>query len=751
MSFLNDCGKELLQVLNMTYISQSTSLKMIQSWGAGEGDLGEYDDCVLLNLDPTVKTSGESVRYCWVGTSVNAAAGLCVPHVCSDNRLMDQITLLEKDINRFGKNASGLHAQCTTSDNTISFFGQLAVCVTVLLLLLVLLASVDAWSAELRKWYHRGWVCFDKKEQARAERFISNPVPLNTSYRATPRKPNQDSDSDDDATLHSMAPISLGNAAHEQPQQQQRSLSGTTTPVSHSKTRVNDDFFLQAFSIRSNYRHLMSRDRHPLAPLHAMRVMATVWIVLGNTVAYMVPVLKESNGLSLIMNVEHNWAAQWVIGSYFAVDIFFVLSGFMAGHSFLVQLKAINRIGPWKPIRRLHYGFIDIPQMYLYRFCRIVPSLAFVMLVFVGLTDLTNPGPLHFLYEDDYIDPCRKHWWTNVLLINNFYPPSSAAGKGNVCMDWTWYLATDFNMYLVAPLFVLLFWKHRPLGWGVVTLTLVASTAFSTYLGMLYQYSMNPFKHYGRSTPFIYDAYNFAGYNKPWTRCVPYLMGLAAAMTFHEYGARIKLNRCFVITGLFSVIVLFLFIVFIAPVNYFAGIEQLSINVTALPSGSPADVIHQGSYYGNPNWSILMCTVYSVFSHVIIGASTTFVLFVFATGHGGFLRRLTKFYFWTPLSRLCFGVYLIHPILITSGYSGAYSLQFYEPLTAVTSWIAMTVLSFIGSFVLYMLVEKPFKQCSTVLLRKLCCRLPPPANSGKGGEHNLEEGLMSDDSDDVFA
>ena len=107
----------------------------------------------------------------------------------------------------------------------------------------------------------------------------------------------------------------------------------------------------------------MSRDRHPLAPLHAMRVMATVWVVLGNTVAYMVPVLTESNGLSLIMNVEHNWAAQWVIGSYFAVDIFFVLSGFMAGHSFLVQLKAINRIGPWKPIRRLHYGFIDIPQM----------------------------------------------------------------------------------------------------------------------------------------------------------------------------------------------------------------------------------------------------------------------------------------------------------------------------------------------------------------------------------------------------
>ena len=77
-----------------------------------------------------------------------------------------------------------------------------------------------------------------------------------------------------------------------------------------------------------------------------------LWVIFGNVVLYMVPVLKESNGYSPLATVKHNWAAQVVIGSYFAVDLFFVLSGFFAGHSFIVQLKTINRIGAWKPIRR---------------------------------------------------------------------------------------------------------------------------------------------------------------------------------------------------------------------------------------------------------------------------------------------------------------------------------------------------------------------------------------------------------------
>ena len=459
----------------------------------------------------------------------------------------------------------------------------------------------------------------------------------------------------------------------------------------------------------------------------------------------MVPVLKESNGFSLIANVKHNWAAQIVIGSYFAVDLFFVLSGFFAGHSFIVQLKTANRIGAWKPIRRVHYGCIDIPRMYVYRFLRIVPSLAMIMFVYIGLTNLTNPGPLHYLYEENYVAPCREYWWTNLLLINNFLKYTT--GKNNACMDWTWYLAVDFNLYLLAPLYVLLFWKNRNLGIASVFLTIVLSISYQMYVGMKLEYSMNPL------SVSEFDAYRFSGYDKPWTRCIPYLMGLAAAMMFHRVGSKIRLNRCYVIGGYATSLVLFIAVVIVVPANYFGGVEKVPTldHNESSKSDTPAHVIHQGSSYENPSWTILMCVLYSVFSHVIVASCCTFWTFIFVTGHGGFIRRALKWYIWTPLSRLSFGIYLVHPILINLGYTGAYALQFYEPLTVVTTFVSMSFLSIVASFALHMTVEKPSKHLSVLLMdgcmhgSGICCGNGNRNNNNNNQLHennNLGSGLL---------
>ena len=45
------------------------------------------------------------------------------------------------------------------------------------------------------------------------------------------------------------------------------------------------------------------------------------------------------------------------------------------------------------------------------------------------------------------------------------------------------------------------------------------------------KYSMNPL------SASEFNAYRFSGYDKPWTRCIPYLLGIAAAMMFHRVGS----------------------------------------------------------------------------------------------------------------------------------------------------------------------------------------------------------------------
>ena len=146
-----------------------------------------------------------------------------------------------------------------------------------------------------------------------------------------------------------------------------------------------------------------------------------------------------------------------------------------------------------------------------------------------------------------------------------------------------------------------------------------------------------------------------------------------------------------------------------------------------------------------------MCVLYSVFSHVIVASCCTFWTFIFVTGHGGFIRRALKWYIWTPLSRLSFGIYLVHPILINLGYTGAYALQFYEPLTVVTTFVSMSFLSIVASFALHMTVEKPSKHLSVLLMdgcmhgSGICCGNGNRNNNNNNQLHennNLGSGLL---------
>ena len=187
-------------------------------------------------------------------------------------------------------------------------------------------------------------------------------------------------------------------------------------------------------------------------------------------------------------------------------------------------------------------------------------------------------------------------------------------------MDWTWYLATDFDLYLVAPLFVLLFWKNRNLGIGSVLVTILGSISYQIYIGMDLKYSMNPL------SASEFNAYRFSGYDKPWTRCIPYLLGIAAAMMFHRVGSRIRLNRCFVIGGYAASMILFISVVIVIPASYFNGLEKIvSSKASQSESNTPAGIIHEGSTYRNPNWSVLMCVLYSCSLMSLLPAAVHFL------------------------------------------------------------------------------------------------------------------------------
>ncbi|XP_019871049.2 O-acyltransferase like protein [Aethina tumida] len=50
---------------------------------------------------------------------------------------------------------------------------------------------------------------------------------------------------------------------------------------------------------------------------------------------------------------------------------------------------------------------------------------------------------------------CRKNWWANLLYINNYID------NENMCMQQTWYLASDTQLFLVSLIVLSLIWKFQ--------------------------------------------------------------------------------------------------------------------------------------------------------------------------------------------------------------------------------------------------------------------------------------------------
>ena len=91
----------------------------------------------------------------------------------------------------------------------------------------------------------------------------------------------------------------------------------------------------------------------------------------------------------------------------FAVDTFFLMSGFFMAYLFIKELDKRKGMSP-----------LTVPLMYLHRYIRLTPLYAVVILVTSSLFVHLGSGPFwHGVAK--FSDNCQKNWWANLLYINN--------------------------------------------------------------------------------------------------------------------------------------------------------------------------------------------------------------------------------------------------------------------------------------------------------------------------------------------
>lgn len=79
------------------------------------------------------------------------------------------------------------------------------------------------------------------------------------------------------------------------------------------------------------------------------------------------------------------------------------------------------------------------------RYIRLTPVYAIVMIFTGAVSTFLNDTSSLYTSENSEVN-CRLYWWRNLLYIQNMWPMSE------MCMTWSWYLAADFQLSIMACL-----------------------------------------------------------------------------------------------------------------------------------------------------------------------------------------------------------------------------------------------------------------------------------------------------------
>ena len=412
---------------------------------------------------------------------------------------------------------------------------------------------------------------------------------------------------------------------------------------------------LLSFSLYKNGRNLLST-KQPAGTftcLHGIRFLSLAWIILGHAYFMM---FDRNQIVNANLLAYKKYLEPMLFSTIFnqltnAVDPFFVMSAFLVSVSYLKSLKRSEGKVSAK----------SIGILYLHRYWRLTPVYAAVMMIYTFLFPYVNRGPLS---KPDLFQECRDFWWSNFLYINN------VIGQG--CMGWGWYLACDFQFYILSPLILIPLYKYKKIGMTLVGLI------FAMTIGT------NLYTIYGFHTGTL--SYEYDNYAMPYTRIGPYLQGLLLGYIFFKTEFKFKLSKVVIISGWIGAVTFTSLVVFL-PHFYCDGCWNLASEILF-------DSLHRNLFSLAVSWIIFACV----------------------SGYGSFINSFLSWNFFVPLSKLSYVAYLFHPILMKGVIYGSRNVYYISWWNLFYSSCANVMLSVIFSSVISLIFEVPMLGVEKVVL-----------------------------------
>ncbi|GBM74405.1 Nose resistant to fluoxetine protein 6 [Araneus ventricosus] len=440
----------------------------------------------------------------------------------------------------------------------------------------------------------------------------------------------------------------------------------TLKALEESKLSAGHDFlencksFLKCFCIVKNGSKILSTAsiEGQIGCFQGLRVFSNVSIMCVHIGFAYISVLRHVKEIKFFLDLR---ASHLALNGTFAVDVFFVISGFLNANAFLHKYIKSN-------------GNISWFYFYFKRFARLTPVYMIVLGFNATLFAYTGTGTLWPTYDTNPV--CHKDWWWHLLYINNF------ENSDKQCMVWCWYLAADMQFYIISPLFMVPLIRWPRLGYALI-FACISGSCVASFL-LTYQYNLidgfSRFEfHLDDSQNFMIKLWKYFDlvYTKPYTRIGPYFVAILLAYYLHKKSLNkgTTKNSAVTLSCGWIVTALFIWVCFFSLYK-----KEEIIMVTALYNGTKSLL-----YSCSLAWMIYLCL----------------------TGQSEFLNKCLSWKYFLPLSRLSYCAYLIHPLILAKLFLEAHDLMDFSYTSMIWFPLYVCGITYAVSFIVSMLFEIP--------------------------------------------
>lgn len=422
--------------------------------------------------------------------------------------------------------------------------------------------------------------------------------------------------------------------------------------------------------------------RRPTDCLNGLRVLSMAWIILGHTFLMASGIAGYANQEDVVASSLNRNAAETnplffiVLSSQSGVDSFFFLSGFLLASASLKELSDPR-------------GRFNVLMATLLRYLRLTPSFAMVLLVYYKIWPFLGNGPFAVRFQESILQRCGNSWWSELLYLHNFVPFDS----DKVCMGWTWYLGDDMWFSILGLLLAKIYYRGRCMGWFCLSLLTVSCFVITAWLIFSHHLSVYTFDDH-------YTEYSYWAYSKPYNRAPAYLVGIATAwllakleekgITRSSRSDSVGAMRALSIVVATCTFGLMLFLVFIPATDF---------------------------GYSKNHWSDWISMLYLNFGRPLWALCWAVIMLLCYYGYLPMVDNFLSHWTWTPLVRLTYGAYLLHPLVIKLAAGRALQYYTFSTEDMCYRFCGNFVCAYGGAVVLWALVERPMMTITTTMLK----------------------------------